>query len=98
MEDSLIWPMLFFNLSSEFLAVGSGLRMQTIRLLVKDVEFDHLEVTVRNEKGGKDRRTRLPRSLVESLRNDIAQGQVFHEHDSKNGVGPVYLPFALVRK
>lgn len=81
------------------LLYGSGLRlMEAIRLRVKDVDFDRLEVTVRDGKGGKDRRTMLPRSLVEPLRGQVARVQVFHEHDLNNGVGPVYLPFALERK
>ncbi len=81
------------------LLYGSGLRlMEAIRLRVKDVDFDRLEVTVRDGKGGKDRRTMLPRSLVEPLRGQIARVQVFHESDLNNGVGPVYLPFALERK
>ena len=81
------------------LLYGSGLRlMEAIRLRVKDVDFDRLEVTVRDGKGGKDRRTMLPRSLVEPLRGQVTRVQVFHEHDLNSGVGPVYLPFALERK
>ncbi len=81
------------------LLYGSGLRlMEAIRLRVKDVDFARLEVVVREGKGGKDRRTMLPRSLVEPLQSQIARVQVFHEQDLKSGVGPVYLPYALERK
>lgn len=81
------------------LLYGSGLRlMEAIRLRVKDVDFERLEVTVREGKGGKDRRTMLPRSLVEPLRGQIARVKVFHEHDLNSGTGPVYLPYALDRK
>lgn len=81
------------------LLYGSGLRlMEAIRLRVQDVDFERLEVTVRSGKGNKDRRTMLPRSLVEPLRLQLERIRVFHEQDLKNGVGPVYLPFALERK
>jgi integrase len=50
------------------LLYGSGLRlMECVRLRVKDVDFDQLSITVRDGKGGKDRITMLPSSLVEPL-------------------------------
>ena len=81
------------------LLYGSGLRlMEAIRLRVQDVDFERLEITVRSGKGNKDRRTMLPRSLVEPLRSQLSRVRVFHEQDLKNGIGPVYLPYALERK
>lgn len=81
------------------LLYGSGLRlMEAIRLRVKDVDFERLEITVRDGKGGKDRRTMLPRSLVEPLRSQLDKVRFFHEQDLNNKVGPVYLPYALDRK
>lgn len=81
------------------LLYGSGLRlMEAIRLRVKDVDFERLEITVRSGKGNKDRRTMLPRSLVEPLRGQLDRVRVFHEQDLLNGVSPVYLPYALERK
>ncbi len=81
------------------LLYGSGLRlMEAIRLRVQDVDFERLEVTVRSGKGGKDRRTVLPRSLVEPLRAQLGRVRVFHEQDVREGVAPVYLPYALERK
>ena len=81
------------------LLYGSGLRlMEAIRLRVQDVDFERLEITVRSGKGNKDRRTMLPRSLVEPLRAQLDRVRVFHEQDLQNGVGPVYLPYALDRK
>ena len=39
---------------------GTGMRlMECVRLRVKDVDFDRSEITVRDGKGGKDRRTVL---------------------------------------
>ncbi len=81
------------------LLYGSGLRlMEAMRLRVKDVDFERLEVTVRDGKGGKDRRTMLPRSLVEPLRSQLERVCIFHEQDIQNNVAPVYLPYALERK
>lgn len=78
---------------------GSGLRlMETLRLRVKDVDFQRLEITVREGKGGKDRRTMLPQILVEPLQMQLERARVFHEQDLKSGIGPVYLPYALERK
>ncbi|MCU7873674.1 MAG: integron integrase [Candidatus Thiodiazotropha sp. (ex Lucinoma borealis)] len=81
------------------LLCGGGLRlMEAIRLRVKDVDFDRLEVTIRSGKGGKDRRTMLPRLLVEPLRAQFERVRVFHAQDIQNDLAPVYLPYALERK
>ncbi|MCW8827173.1 MAG: integron integrase [Gammaproteobacteria bacterium] len=81
------------------LLYGSGLRlMEAMRLRVKDVDFERFEVTVRDGKGGKDRRTMLPNSLVEPLRYQLEKVSSIHEQDLRNKIGPVYLPYALERK
>lgn len=81
------------------LLYGSGLRlMEAIRLRVQDVDFERLEITVRSGKGNKDRRTMLPKTLVEPLCMQLERVRVFHEQDIQNGVGSVYLPYALERK
>ena len=47
---------------------GGGLRlMEALRLRVHDLDFQRLQITVRHGKGGKDRRTMLPQSLVAGL-------------------------------
>jgi len=52
------------------LLYGSGLRlMECLRLRVKDLNFDQLEVVVREGKGERDRATMLSRTLVEPLRH-----------------------------
>jgi len=52
------------------LPYGSGLRlMEALRLRVKDLDFGYMEVTVRDGKGEKDRRTIMPGPLV-ALYND----------------------------
>ena len=48
------------------LLYGTGLRlMEGLRLRVKDLDFEYHQITVRDGKGQKDRRTMLPNSLVE---------------------------------
>ncbi len=81
------------------LMYGTGLRlMECVRLRVKDVDFEALQVAVRNGKGDKDRITTLPASLVGRLREHLAVGRAGHERDLQNGVGETHLPVALIRK
>ena len=81
------------------LLYGSGLRlMECLRLRVKDVDFARNEITVRNGKGGKDRRTILPRSLVQPLQHEIERSGVLHAADLADGFGETLLPHALARK
>ena len=48
---------------------GGGLRlMEALRLRVHDVNFQRRQITVRQGKGGKDRRTMLPATGGEKLR------------------------------
>jgi integron integrase len=81
------------------LLYGAGLRlMEALRLRVKDVDFERGEITVRDGKGGKDRHTVLPRSLVEPLRGEVARVHQLHQADLREGFGAVWLPHALGRK
>jgi integron integrase len=78
---------------------GTGMRlMECLRLRVKDVDFARGDITVRDGKGGKDRRTILPRSLVEPLQLQIERVRVLHAADLGLGFGAVWLPYALARK
>ena len=81
------------------LLYGSGLRlMECLRLRVKDVDFKRGEITVRDGKGAKDRRTMLPGRLEEPLRRQIELALAVHADDLKIGFGEVWLPFSLSRK
>ena len=81
------------------LLYGSGLRlMECIRLRVKDVDFARQEITVRQGKGAKDRRTMLPTSIVEALHVQLVQAKRVHDRDLAAGFGAVWLPNALARK
>ena len=81
------------------LLYGSGLRlMEAVGLRAKDLDFGYMEITVRDGKGEKDRRTILPRPLAEPLRSHLERVRLLHEQDLRDGHGEVYLPYALGRK
>jgi integron integrase len=81
------------------LMYGSGLRlMETVRLRVKDLDFDHRAVVVRGGKGGKDRAVTLPDELIIPFKRHLQSVKLFHEKDLADGFGEVYLPHALARK
>ena len=81
------------------LLYGTGMRlMEGLRLRVKDVDFARNEIIVRDGKGGKDRRTVLPRSLAELLRMEVERVRTLHAQDLAGGAGAVWLPHALARK
>ncbi len=81
------------------LLYGSGLRlMECLRLRVKDVDVARNEITVREGKGAKDRRTVLPASLREALLRQMEDTRVLHRLDLDDGFGAVSLPYALARK
>lgn len=81
------------------LLYGSGLRlMECMRLRVKDLDFGHHQIIVRDAKGGSDRLTILPDSVIEPLRIQLAMAKQLHEQYLAKGYGAVYLPYALERK
>ena len=81
------------------LLYGSGLRLlECLRLRVKDVDLHYLHITVRDPKGGRERKTMLPVSLAAPLREHLAKVKAQHQRDLAEGFGSVYLPDALERK
>ena len=81
------------------LLYGAGLRLdECLALRVKDVDFDRRQITVRRDKGQKDRTTMLPGAVVERLRAHLAEVQRLHAADVAHGFGRVVLPDALDRK
>jgi integron integrase len=81
------------------LLYGTGMRlMECMRLRVKDVEFERLELIVRDGKGFKDRMTMLPAGLAEPLKTHMARVKALHMDDLQAGYGSVYLPYALEKK
>jgi len=81
------------------LMYGAGLRLtEAHQLRVKDVDFDLMQITVREGKGGKDRWVMLPDRLVPHLHRQIERVRQQHEADRRRGAGWVVLPHALARK
>jgi site-specific recombinase XerD len=69
-----------------------------ITLRVKDVELTRREIVIREAKGGKDRMTVLPSSLVEPLREHLARVNTLFLEDRARDLPPVELPGAYGRK
>ncbi len=81
------------------LLYGSGLRlMEALRLRLKDMDIQRRELTVRDGKGGKDRLTLLPQSLVTALQEHLLRVRKLHQGDRAAGWGSVVMPYALARK
>jgi len=81
------------------LLYGGGLRLlETLRLRVKDLDFERGEMTVREGKGDKDRVTTMPHAVVRPLQEHLQRVQVIHQQDLADGYGRVELPHALARK
>lgn len=77
------------------LLYGSGIRLlECLRLRIKDVDTARSEITVRDGKGGKDRRVPLPVSLQPHLERQREHAIVQHDADRANGGGRVHLPHA----
>jgi len=80
------------------LLYGSGLRLsEGLRLRVKDLDFDHRRVVVRDGKGGTDRTTILPDRLRDPLRQHLRRVKGPYHTDQVDEVG-ASLPKALARK
>lgn len=81
------------------LQYGTGLRlMEALRLRVKDLDLDRRVITVREGKGGKDRTTMAPDSLIPALRTQLAARRQLHDTDLAAGMADVELPYALANK
>lgn len=81
------------------LMYGSGLRvMKTLRLRIKDIDFDRRVILVRAGKGNKDRVTILPDTLEPDIKNAIARAGTLHKRDIAEGFGEVKTPYALAKK
>ena len=81
------------------LLYGSGLRLrECLRLRVKDVDFAQAQIVVRDGKGGKDRVTVLPETLVPFLQEHLQHVKYIHDDDLSKGYGSAPLPSALDRK
>ncbi len=81
------------------LLYGSGLRLlEALRLRVKDLDFGHGEILIRDPKGHTDRVTVLPRVVRSELEDRLDRTRLMWTDDLRGGHGWVVLPGALERK
>jgi integron integrase len=81
------------------LLYGTGMRlMEAVRLRVKDIELTRREIVIRDGKGGKDRVTMLPESLLEAVQSQLLLRREWHEQDLALNKVDVWLPDALAIK
>jgi integron integrase len=92
------------NLSGQYklmaqIMYGAGLRlMECMRLRVKDIDFENHQITVYDGKGGDDRVTMLPDSLIIPLRQHLEKVKEIHQKDLAADLGSVYMPYGLDKK
>jgi integron integrase len=81
------------------LLYGTGMRInEALQLRIKDVDFAHQALIVREGKGGKDRVLMLPQTLAQPLRDQMAGARLLWAEDAENQVAGVAMPHALERK
>jgi integron integrase len=81
------------------LLYGSGLRLiECLRLRVQDIDTEYLQLTVRDGKGGKDRRTMLAEKLVPHINRHLEHVRGVFERDATKSLPGVSLPYAIDRK
>ena len=74
------------------LLYGTGMRIsEGLQLRVKDLDFDHGTIIVREGKGSKDRALMLPESLAPSLREQLSRTGMVAEVDQAEGRSGVAL-------
>ncbi|GAB4218512.1 MAG: class 1 integron integrase IntI1 [Rhodoferax sp.] len=81
------------------LLYGTGMRiLEGLRLRVKDVDFEHGAIIVREGKGSKDRVVMLPQLLRDALQTQLAASKLIWQQDRDQQVPGVDLPHALAAK
>ncbi len=81
------------------LLYGTGMRInEALQLRVKDVDFAHQALIVREGKGSKDRVLMLPQTLARPFRDQMAGARLLWADDVENQRGGVEMPHALDRK
>lgn len=81
------------------LLYGAGMRInECLRLRIKDVDFQRMQITIHDAKGEKDRVAIFPVRIVDELRRHLEARKLQHDQDLADGNGGVYLPYALERK
>ncbi len=72
--------------------------IECLRLRIKDIDFEYLQNTVRDGKGGKDRVTVLPEKLISDLEHQMYHVDRLLKQDIALGKNGVSLPSAIDRK
>lgn len=81
------------------LQYGTGLRLnELIQLRIKDVDFERMQVFVREGKGGKDRILPLPEDLIMPLKEYLLKVHTIFNADRQASRSGVYLPNSLEKK
>ncbi len=81
------------------LMYASGLRLtELLRLRIKDVDLERLQLAVQFGKGSKSRLTMIPPKLEPALRAHRERLRELHRHDREANLPGVELPEALERK
>ena len=81
------------------LLYGTGMRItEALQLRIKDVDFDHRAIIIREAKGFKDRVVMLPEALSPLLKRQIADAREIWSRDVAAGKSGVFMPHALHRK
>lgn len=81
------------------LLYGCGFRIhEALSLRIKDIDTTLRSIFVFRGKGGKDRYTLLPDSLIRSLQSQIEVAKRVHQEDMAEGYGLTSVPPGLMRK
>ncbi|MGI9262566.1 MAG: integron integrase, partial [Woeseiaceae bacterium] len=81
------------------LMYGSGLRLhEALRLRIKDIDSEYLQITIRDGKGGKDRFTTLAEKLIPHIERQFARARRTFDQDMAKGRNGASTPYALDRK
>ena len=81
------------------LLYGTGMRlMECVRLRIKDIDFERMEILIRDGKGAKDRITMLPDAIAPLLQVHLVQRRALFDDDARTGKSSVYMPDALAIK
>jgi len=81
------------------LLYGCGLRInEALKLRLKDIDLENNTLFIFRGKGGKDRCTLLPQSLIPAILKQIEHSKDIHAKDIEEGYGLTSLPPSLIRK
>ncbi len=81
------------------LLYGTGMRInEGLALRVKDIDFDHRAIVIREAKGFKDRVVMLPDAIVAALKAQLQHARAVWATDVASARPGVFMPHALEKK